>query len=1132
MLLESPLFVDKLSASLPITNHNPMFSAQADTAPHTADPMMAASIDAGLGAAAAAPAKSESPAAAAAAASAKEAASASGARSSAKLGHRKRARATSEQVNVLESVFLVNRSPASRMREDLATRLGMAPRQVQVWFQNRRAKEKSQQKNPRGMQNPVAAFFDPMALANVNPDVYSMAMATSLMPVGPDPGAGAGANGFLGNPALPGFGFAAPPPGHIGHAIPQHQQAGHLFENQMALAAAATAPGGVNPWLNWSIDMARQTQMLPSPGHSGGVGLPPHALHMPLQGAAAPAPQAADSTSKADFGLTAATAAACVPLYAANICDSRRESEMSGITAVASPIGLGPAASESAATTASSAASPATTPAAATALAVATPDSGSASVAIATPGPTFSALADTANTTMAADLATLPPCAVSTGEAPWPQRAASAASVARRPAPLALGPHQVAGSGAAAGVGPRMALGYPGLIPEFPSYMVLDATRLMVGAWQRVSKPDTELVCLACVEPPPPKPVQRPGNHRPAELDYLVGEFQWIISSCGVRYKMVLPYSTISRITFRETPDPAAGLVDPALDSVLNPQAALAMLGQALKNPQARGELAIHVYDTPLFFFQAEGGEWREIGDFSEDSSATSSKVHTISGAFVTLFCQLRVLLATCSRLKVAADPLMTLWLGNMDDPYSAMTVPPHNSWMPCAGAVCLHSAQRGGAAAGAGADGAGDEASVACIPVSAAASSACTLTPTPTSTAFTFGDAPLPYHGTLAAAIASGGVGQSASAVKTQRSASLPFIRPMPGAAKAGSSSLSRTVTGDDGAVGLGISNTPPPSAAQPLRHRTSCNHLRRQAPYAVGQPAASPRVNSPQMSPLPHWCTGGIRRASRDSLVPPGAFARRESDVELALAMNSAFANGDVLGTHRSLGELCGGAAVPPSPLSNIAISAMQSSSASAPAMQNGADAIPGPPVAMQPNHLSGSAMQTDSFSASAMQTNPLLASAMQADSVSALAMQADSASALTMHNEAAPAAQPDPADSFLLPPNDAYGPASKAGATIAGLEGPGMFNANMMLAIFNAMTATPDSSGIPALPAVSAPAGVVDPAALAFDPNTKGAADMWADWAQAASAQGLLPGLLAPGDGDDMNIDWPRNDADARR
>ncbi|KAI9506740.1 Homeodomain-like protein, partial [Coemansia spiralis] len=67
---------------------------------------------------------------------------------SSKPGNRKRARATSEQVTVLESVFMVNRSPASRVREDLAARLNMAPRQVQVWFQNRRAKEKTQQRNP------------------------------------------------------------------------------------------------------------------------------------------------------------------------------------------------------------------------------------------------------------------------------------------------------------------------------------------------------------------------------------------------------------------------------------------------------------------------------------------------------------------------------------------------------------------------------------------------------------------------------------------------------------------------------------------------------------------------------------------------------------------------------------------------------------------------------------------------------------------------------------------------------------------------------------------------------------------------------------------------------------------------
>ncbi|KAJ2363214.1 hypothetical protein H4S01_004412 [Coemansia sp. RSA 2610] len=1056
-----------------------MFSAQADTASLAADPAMSAAAGANVNVIANVNTDANTSTATAepSASAAKEAASAAGSKASAKSGHRKRARATSEQVSVLENVYSVNRSPASRMREDLAASLGMAPRQVQVWFQNRRAKEKLQQKNSRVPQNPSSVLYDQLAFANISPDIYSMAMASSFMPVGADSNAAtaaAGNPGFIGNPAALGFGHSAPLP--ISHTMSQQQQQhAQLFESQMALAAAAAAassgaappaiPAGANPWLNWNVDMARQTQ-----------GLPPHALHMVLPGGLGHMPPAIDSTSKpettkAGFGLTVAAAA---PLYAANICDSRRESEISGITAVASPIGLGPTASESTGTTVSSAASPATTPAAATALAVATPDL----AVTATPG---SALTMQTDATMAPDLSTLPPCAANGNVTELRPGGA-----ARRPAPLALAPHQMAGASAvaAAGMGPQIALGYPGYIPEIPSYMVLDAARLTVGAWHRVPKPDTELTCLACVEPPPPKPVQRPGNHRPTELDFLVGEFQWIISSDGMRYKMVLPYSTISRINFREVPDPAAGLVDPASDSVLNPQAALLMLSQALKNPQARGELSIHVYDTPLFFFQTDSDDWREIGDFSMDRSASATKVHTISGPFMTLFCQLRVLLATCSRLKVAADPLMALWLGNMDDPYSAVASLPHNAWLPCAGAVRLHAAHRGSAPAESGTP-ATDEAT-APPPASAAPSGISTLTPTPTSAgfshaslgsaqaaAFALGEAAMPYHSSLAAALASG-VGHDAGAIKTQRSASLPFIQPTPGrpgssALKVGGNSLQ---TSSDG-VGLGISNTPPPGAALPLRHRTSCNHLRRPAPYTVGQPAASPHVNSPQASPLPPWCAG-IRRASRDSL--PGGFARRESDVELALAMNSAFASGDMLGAHRGLGEVCGTAAVPPSPLSNVAISAAMHVDPAAAERSSGA-----------PEGLTSSA---------------------------------------------------GAADAFLLPPNDAYGPTSKVESAIAELEGSGALSANMMLAIFNAMAAAPNGSGAPALSATTA----IDPATLAFDPSMllgpKGSANPWPDWTQAAGGtQALLaPELPAPsetpGSGDDMHIDCHGDEAGAQR
>ncbi|KAJ2507604.1 Short stature homeobox protein 2, partial [Coemansia sp. RSA 2049] len=580
-------------------------------------------------------------------------------KASSKTGNRKRARATSEQVTVLESVFMVNRSPASRVREDLAARLGMAPRQVQVWFQNRRAKEKTQQRNPRGLQHHPSILLDQLAYANGPQDFYSMAMASTI-------GASSG---------------------------------------------------------TWLASALKST---------------PEAMHI-------------------DYGAAGSTGAttALTLLHAANIADSRRESEASGITAVASPGGPGSAtlAFGSASATASNIASPTATPISGSAAAVIKAsvladqngshrsqgplDSRYTSSASLVPpvSPTASPVrpapklshGSTSTSTSSenvqrdhgSDFACSPntTAPVSANNGTLGSRCDAAG---RRPAPLTLVRQQnTAGSnglasggngrplqgdmgfggintGMAMALSGRLALGYSPFIPEIPSYMLLDATRLSVGSWIRVPMDDTELTCHACVAPPPLKPVMRPGNHRPAELDSLIGEFQWIISSAGQRYKMVLSYSAISRIKFRELPDTAASLVDVSSDSVSNPQAALSLLSCALKNPQAKGELSIHIYDLPTYYLQTANGSWKEIGDFSENLSASNTGVHTISGSFATLFYKLRILLATCSRLKIAADPLMSLWLGNMDDPYSAFSAIPHNAWTPCAEAVCLHSAKRG----------------------------------------------------------------------------------------------------------------------------------------------------------------------------------------------------------------------------------------------------------------------------------------------------------------------------------------------------------------------------------------------------------------------------------------------------
>lgn len=54
--------------------------------------------------------------------------------------HRKRT--TKTQLKVLEQTFETNIRPDANMRKKLGEQLGMTPRSVQVWFQNRRAKIK------------------------------------------------------------------------------------------------------------------------------------------------------------------------------------------------------------------------------------------------------------------------------------------------------------------------------------------------------------------------------------------------------------------------------------------------------------------------------------------------------------------------------------------------------------------------------------------------------------------------------------------------------------------------------------------------------------------------------------------------------------------------------------------------------------------------------------------------------------------------------------------------------------------------------------------------------------------------------------------------------------------------------
>ncbi|KAI8084561.1 Homeodomain-like protein, partial [Halteromyces radiatus] len=53
-----------------------------------------------------------------------------------------RRRTSRAQFKLLETSFYENTKPNATMRRWLAQKLGMTPRSVQVWFQNRRAKAK------------------------------------------------------------------------------------------------------------------------------------------------------------------------------------------------------------------------------------------------------------------------------------------------------------------------------------------------------------------------------------------------------------------------------------------------------------------------------------------------------------------------------------------------------------------------------------------------------------------------------------------------------------------------------------------------------------------------------------------------------------------------------------------------------------------------------------------------------------------------------------------------------------------------------------------------------------------------------------------------------------------------------
>lgn len=76
-----------------------------------------------------------------------------------------RKRISAQQTSVLEAGYQRCAKPDKEYREELAEKTGLPPRTIQIWFQNRRAKAKSQQKNNEANR---AAAQAPIAFSNYN----------------------------------------------------------------------------------------------------------------------------------------------------------------------------------------------------------------------------------------------------------------------------------------------------------------------------------------------------------------------------------------------------------------------------------------------------------------------------------------------------------------------------------------------------------------------------------------------------------------------------------------------------------------------------------------------------------------------------------------------------------------------------------------------------------------------------------------------------------------------------------------------------------------------------------------------------------------------------------------------------
>eukprot|EP00834_Sanchytrium_tribonematis_P002248 NODE_65_length_25825_cov_1.353844.p15 type:complete len:175 gc:universal NODE_65_length_25825_cov_1.353844:5650-5126(-) len=99
---------------------------------------------------------------------------------------KKRRRLNSEETKILQAVFERNPKPDAMLRAALADRLGMTARNIQIWFQNKRAKTKKVKKDGSDdeLASPTAGndFSQVFSHQEVSPTEDSIVKSKKLLP--------------------------------------------------------------------------------------------------------------------------------------------------------------------------------------------------------------------------------------------------------------------------------------------------------------------------------------------------------------------------------------------------------------------------------------------------------------------------------------------------------------------------------------------------------------------------------------------------------------------------------------------------------------------------------------------------------------------------------------------------------------------------------------------------------------------------------------------------------------------------------------------------------------------------------------------------------------------------------------